>query len=81
MSTKTVTIPYEKYEHLKQTEDLAHRQRFRIRHLERKLERHKAFSSRFLKRTLWILQGSGYSMEEIMLMYGDPGKDVLWHGN
>ena len=78
---KFISISADEYEHLKQAEDLSHRQRFEIRRLEKKLDYHKAFASRFLKRTLEILEGNGYSMAEIVLMYGDPKEDVLCREN
>ena len=65
---KTVTISTEEYRRLLQSEDLAHRQRFTIKNLERELERQKARSSRFAHKTLNILLNH-YTMEELMLLY------------
>lgn len=66
---KTVTISTEEYRRLLQSEDLAHRQRFTIKNLEKELDRQKVRSSRFAHRTLQILLHSGYTMNELMLLY------------
>ena len=70
MKEKFVTIPKREYERLLQMEDLAHRQRFMIARVEKQYERYRCFASRFSNKTLQILLGSGYTMDEIMLMYG-----------
>ncbi len=69
MRKATITISIDEYEHLLQMEDLTHRQRFTIRNLEKKLERHKVDASVFAWKTLQILLGTGYSMFEIHLLY------------
>ena len=70
MIQKTITISMKEYERLQQVEDLSHRQRFTIKHLERQIERMKARDSFIADRTLKILLGSGYTFEEAMLLYG-----------
>lgn len=69
MNKKTVTISMNEYEKLLQSDNLCHKQRFTIRALEKEIERIKAQSSLFAKNTLLILMGSGYTMEQIMIMY------------
>lgn len=77
MRQKQVTISIDEYEHLKNMENLTHKQRFRIANLEKEFEIYKVKASVFSKKTLDILLGSGYTFEQILLLYGNHRKDNI----
>ena len=64
---KTIQISREEYDRLN---DQVIRQRNLIRKQEQEIERWKVYASVFAHKTLTILQGTGYTMEQIMLLYG-----------
>ena len=67
---KMVTITADEYQQLKMNDDLIHKQRFTIRSLEKQLDRQIRRSAAFSNKTLDILLHHGYSMKEILLLYG-----------
>lgn len=64
---KTIQISREEYDRLN---DQVIRQRNLIKKQEKEIERWKVYASVFANKTLMILQGTGYTMEQIMLLYG-----------
>lgn len=65
-----MTISREEYERLLNIEQIATKQRFTIRYLERQSEKYKARVSKMSARTVEILTGLGFTIQQIIQMYG-----------